>query len=75
MFSRDELILIFEDQRTMLESAHIGSCKQCSSVADCPSRHFDPDEDIEDIFMRQKIMKKIGKLVANKKNDSGGERK
>jgi hypothetical protein len=70
MFSRDELTLVFEDQRMILESAHIGSCKKCSSVMDCPQGHFDPDEDIEGIFMRQKIMKKIGETSVTQQTET-----
>ena len=56
MFTDHELVLIYTDQREILENVHLGNYDNCS-VADCPPEHF--EEDIEDIFLRQGIMKKI----------------
>ncbi|HEC61058.1 MAG TPA: hypothetical protein ENI27_02260 [bacterium] len=58
MFSKDELNMIYADQIDALENVH-GGVEMCSHVAECPPDHFDTDEDIEDIFTRQDIVKKI----------------
>jgi len=52
-----ELNMIFEDQRGSLENIHQGR-EMCVALQDCPPEHFG-NEDVEDVFIRQEIMKKI----------------
>lgn len=56
-FDRDQLNLIFEDQRDALENIHIGE-NICAGLHICPPEHFG-NEDIEEILLRQKIMQII----------------
>ena len=58
MFSNDELNMIYHDQVDSLSNIHSHE-GMCPYVAECPPEHFDSDEDIEDIFMRQDIVRKI----------------
>ncbi len=56
-FTDDELNMVYEDQRSSLENVHAGD--ECNNLSICPNTHFGSNEDIEEIFMRQDIMKKI----------------
>lgn len=67
MFNKEELLLIFTDQKEFLEGVHIGDYLKCSSVMNCPLSHF--DEDVEDIFLRQGIINKISSFAANGGNN------
>ena len=66
VFGAGELLLIFTDQKNMLEAVHVGTGgehEECSDVMNCPINHFEEDSD-EAISLRQGIMKKIGELSA-----------
>ena len=64
--SNDEIVLIWTDQKEILESQHIGGHRRCLNLAECPLKHFDAAEDIEDIIMRQNIMKKLQGQIKSK---------
>ena len=72
MFTPEELLLIFNDQKEMLEAVHHragGGYGQCSDMMTCPINHF--DEDFEDIFLRQGIMKKIAEISSKIAKEKG----
>ena len=56
--TNEESLLIFTDQSETLEGVHVGLTDKCDSFSECPAKHFE-GMDIEDIFIRQSIMKKI----------------
>lgn len=57
LFTINELLMIKEDQEDALKNVHQGDPNKCN-IAECPPDHFG-DEDIEEIFIRQDILKKI----------------
>ncbi|KKM79222.1 hypothetical protein LCGC14_1352100 [marine sediment metagenome] len=64
MFTPEELIMIYTDQKDALETIHEG-LNMCEDVSKCQPQCFG-FEDIEDIFLRQSIMNKIEEIGSKK---------
>lgn len=63
-FNKKEMTLIYEDQKTALDSIHYRNYDQCGKYEECPVWHFDQKEmDVETISLRQAMMKKVNAFV------------
>jgi hypothetical protein len=60
-FNGNDLVVIWADQREQLENIHVEfeDNKTPCDLINCPPSHFDMSEDIEEVFLRQGIVKKI----------------